>query len=208
LNDCSEIIFCTIILFVTKYSFALFIKNTRLPFEQCIACVYSHPISVKTLDEDIQNISFEAEFDIVTINILKRMIKAILEIYIDKYMQKNYNSLMFDCWFNMQYHDRKQLYKEDFHNHMNFMDPTVVPHKSFVYYIQMPNNLKGKDGVLFYKVGTEIYDSLPKENELYAMNSDLIHCPNSAFESTVDRIILGINVVCITPKSDHKYNSN
>lgn len=175
------------------------LKQEQLPYIQCIACVYSHKVSETTIDDDIENIEFETHFDIVMIGVLKKLIKSILKIYLSEYKKTNTHSLLFDCWLNMQYHDRKHLYKEDFHNHENFMDPTVKPHKSFVYYIQMPNNLHEKDGVLFYKIGDNVHDILPNESDLFVMNSDLIHCPNSAFNSTLDRIIVGINVAPIMP---------
>jgi hypothetical protein len=59
----------------------------------------------------------------------------------------------------------------------------------------MPNNLKGDDGVLYIEgIEKKLYKILPKEDELIIFNADIPHGPNSAYNSTKDRIVLAGNV--------------
>jgi len=84
-----------------------------------------------------------------------------------------------------------------FHSHkeINEINKRFIPTYTFVYYIQMPNNLKNKDGVLYLKDKNEqIYDFLPEESTIIVMDGDLYHSPNSALNSTLDRIVFAGNV--------------
>ena len=77
---------------------------------------------------------------------------------------------------------------------MNKSNNRLIPDKSLVLYVQMPNNLQNNDGVLFYKLNDEIKEILPKEGEVIVMDSKVSHVPNIAPLSTIDRIILGMNI--------------
>ena len=66
---------------------------------------------------------------------------------------------------------------------------------TYVHYVQMPDNLEGKDGVLYIegKYGI-IYNILPKENDIIIMEGRIPHVPASAKKSTKDRIVIAGNV--------------
>ena len=69
------------------------------------------------------------------------------------------------------------------------------PDYTFIFYIQMPNNLKGDDGKLFMKddQGNEI-GILPEEGQLIILDGDTPHSPLDAKDSDIDRIVLAGNV--------------
>jgi hypothetical protein len=59
----------------------------------------------------------------------------------------------------------------------------------------MPDNLDGDDGVLFVKgLEDKIYSYLPKEGEIVIMDGNIYHVPNSAPNSTKDRVVVAGNV--------------
>ena len=64
---------------------------------------------------------------------------------------------------------------------------------TFTYYVQMPNNLQGNEGRLFFTTNDYKYETsiLPKVGELYIFPADLLHRPELNPNSTVDRIVVG-----------------
>jgi len=69
-----------------------------------------------------------------------------------------------------------------------------IPDYSYVYYIQMPDNLHDNDGILAIKGQDDTqYSFLPEEGDLIVFLSSLPHAPYPAFNSSKDRIILGGN---------------
>jgi hypothetical protein len=70
-----------------------------------------------------------------------------------------------------------------------------IPDYTYVYYIQMPDNLHGKDGILAVEGqdGTQ-YSILPEEGDLIIMLASLPHAPYPASNSSKDRIVVGGNV--------------
>jgi hypothetical protein len=111
-----------------------------------------------------------------------------------------YNSYKYNTWINRV---RKQtpvqffFTKEPYHNHviLNEGSNRFIPKFTFIFYLQMPNNLKEDEGhlILKDKQGNS-YSILPKENEFLIHDSDIDHYPKEASNSTVDRIVLASNV--------------
>lgn len=133
--------------------------------------------------------------------IIDYAIKSCIKIFNIEYNQK-FNRIDADCWINVV------RTKNPVQN--NFKDPSkkyhshtliekklgnFTPHFTWVYYIQMPDNLKDDDGVLFFlaKNNKECF-ILPKEDDFIVMPSELHHSPNHALSSTKDRIVLAGNV--------------
>jgi len=86
-------------------------------------------------------------------------------------------------------------YTDDFrfHNHVatNTSIGLAPPLFTFVSYIQMPNNLEGKEGTLLLKdKDGEIYSTLPKEGEILIFQGDVPHVPLPALNSTQDRMVI------------------
>jgi hypothetical protein len=82
------------------------------------------------------------------------------------------------------------------HNHVDIQNEneSFYPTYTFVYYVQMPDNLFGNDGSLIIGGNDGRYDYLPKVGDLVIMRGDLPHGPNSALNSTKDRIVIAGNV--------------
>lgn len=80
-----------------------------------------------------------------------------------------------------------------YHNHRDIAirSRNIIPTYSFVYYLQMPNNLSGIDGhILFKDYDGNVLKYLPKENEVLVFKSDISHAPIHAKNSTHNRIVL------------------
>ena len=76
-----------------------------------------------------------------------------------------------------------------------------IPDYTFIFYIQMPNNIKGDDAKLFIKdkQGNES-SILPYEGQLIILDGDVAHSPVDAPNSTKDRIVLAGNVCFRAPQ--------
>jgi len=116
---------------------------------------------------------------------------------------KEYSTISIESWLNrVKTKDAAQkAYDENgnliFHNHKTITSQTNRPNPkyTFVYYIQMPDNLKGDDGVLYMKDKEDnLFSILPENDDLLIMEGDLEHVPNYAPESIKDRIVLAGNV--------------
>jgi cupin superfamily acireductone dioxygenase involved in methionine salvage len=121
------------------------------------------------------------------------------EIYNETHI--NYNKINMDAWVNVV--RSKNPVQQNFHNgnkYHNHIDinreiKSFVPNYTYVYYIQMPDVMNDEDGVLYFKSkeGKE-YWIRPEEDDLIIMEADVPHAPNSAPNSTVDRIVIAGNV--------------
>ncbi len=113
---------------------------------------------------------------------------------------ENFNKINTDSWINrVRCKNPTQpsfIHADEivFHNHYE-MNKSFNVDYTYVYYIQMPNNLKNSDGVLYIKgIGDRIHEILPEEDDLIIMKGDLPHAPASSYNSTFDRIVLAGNV--------------
>jgi cupin superfamily acireductone dioxygenase involved in methionine salvage len=121
------------------------------------------------------------------------------EIYNETHI--NYNKINMDAWVNVV--RSKNPVQQNFHNgnkYHNHIDinreiKSFVPNYTYVYYIQMPDVMNDEDGVLYFKSkeGKE-YWIRPEEDDLIIMEADVPHAPNSAPNSTLDRIVIAGNV--------------
>jgi hypothetical protein len=113
-----------------------------------------------------------------------------------------FNKINIETWINrvryknpVQREYRKNVDRYHTHTDINEKLKIFHPNFTFVYYIQMPDIMNGDDGVLYFKSkkGKE-YWVKPEEDELIIMQGDMPHSPNSAPDSTIDRIVLAGNV--------------
>jgi len=123
-------------------------------------------------------------------------------IDIHKFNGMEVNMVETDSWVNVvraknpvqpNYVDGYEKYH--IHTEINKELNSFVPSYTYVYYIQMPDNIEGDDAKLCFKGrnGKE-YNILPNEDELIIMEADVPHAPNSALNSTKDRIVFAGNV--------------
>ena len=86
-----------------------------------------------------------------------------------------------------------------FHEHSRFNDtfPHDVPLYTWVYYLQLPNNCQGDEGMLTFKEGDETFSMDVNLDTLYVFPANLLHRPNLAPESTETRITAAGNILLI-----------
>lgn len=118
-------------------------------------------------------------------------------------INKPYNTINADAWVNIVRATNPRqpnfLAKNEiqFHTHtvLNSESKSFRPDYTFVYYIQMPDNLVNDDGVLYIEGENKtVHKYLPTEEEFVIMASHLPHVPASARRSTKDRIVFAGNV--------------
>jgi hypothetical protein len=104
---------------------------------------------------------------------------------------------------------RNETTQSHYHHH-NLFAPNVYKsiknNYTFTYYVQMPNNLKDNDGKLFYINEEERTQTafLPEENELVIFPANVLHRPETAINSTLDRIVIAANVLFDIPTLKEK----
>ena len=134
----------------------------------------------------------------------KNTIEFIINLSTQKCIElykKPFNNIKFDCWINVVKVIPKQTSilenKIQMHIHSDIEKEMqrTIPNYTWVYYVQMPDNLINNDGVLFIEgENKKIYNFLPIEDDIIIMNANLPHVPNGAFNSTKDRIVIAGNV--------------
>lgn len=113
-----------------------------------------------------------------------------------------YNKINTEVWVNVvrsknpiqtNFHVADEKYHV--HTDINKINKSFFPNYTFVYYIQMPDVMEEEDGVLYVlsKSGKE-YFIRPEEDDLIIMQGDLPHAPNTAPNSTIDRMVVAGNV--------------
>lgn len=115
-----------------------------------------------------------------------------------------YNRVNYDSWINvvkhtnqaqMEYKDLEFVDKFHTHTAINEYGGLFYPNYTFVYYVQMPDVMDNQDGVLYFRdKNQEQYYVKPEEDDLIIMPGDMPHFPNTAPNSTIDRIVIAGNV--------------
>ena len=180
-------------------------KNSVL--KECYTIMDSQP-NIKHdnffLAKEWENKNFKGEFEIKR-NIDKIInfgVKSCIDLYIEIF-NKEYNQINTDSWLNIvrcsspkqSAFKNKNKIITHIHTDLNKLSKSFKPNLTYVYYIQMPNNLVDKDGVLYIEGENGImYDILPNEGDLIIFNSDLPHAPSTSYKSTKDRIVVSGNV--------------
>jgi hypothetical protein len=101
----------------------------------------------------------------------------------------------YDDWVYIS--DNKNT-KTGYHNHIsksNLIKTKEIPQWTIVYYVEMPNNLTGTDGLLYFKTknGKEI-SILPKTNQILMFGADVPHKPELNTSSTNKRVVYATNI--------------
>ncbi len=84
------------------------------------------------------------------------------------------------------------------HDHLSVYAFNKEHYKSnitFVYYLQLPNNLKNDDGMLSFKLNDDkIIKIMPEENEFIIFSSDILHRAELSPNSTLNRVVIAGNI--------------
>ena len=149
-----------------------------------------------------------AVYDGFIIEIDNVLISDIIQFGIDEckklYLEdgNEIETILHDLWLNRvrKYDEQLQATTFEnpiFHNHktINESRKIFVPDYTFVYYVQIQNNLSDNEGHLMIKnKNDEIYSFLPNEGDLIIMKGDLPHSPVSAVNTTQDRLVIAGNI--------------
>jgi hypothetical protein len=147
------------------------------------------------------NLDFIGEFKIETKldEIVQIGVNKCKEIYNETNI--NYNKINTDAWVNVvrslnpvqeNFHTDNKYH---IHTEINKGRKEFIPHYTYVYYIQMPDVMNEDDGVLYFKGKDDTeYWIRPEEDDLIIMEAYVPHSPNSAPNSTLDRIVMAGNV--------------
>jgi hypothetical protein len=114
-----------------------------------------------------------------------------------------FNIVHFGSWINVvkRGNPKQRNFKKNdevsLHNHVDLQknDGLFYPKYTFVYYLQMPDNLENNEGTLIIG-GKEDrrYYIMPEVSDLIIMDGKLEHSPNKSPNSTKDRIVIAGNV--------------
>lgn len=89
------------------------------------------------------------------------------------------------------------------HTELNKNDKKFIPDYTFVYYVQMPNNLSGDEGALLIKNSKDsVYIFNPSETDFIILKADTPHSPLGASNSTKDRMVIAGNVAFAKVKKE------
>ena len=94
---------------------------------------------------------------------------------------------------------RNETTASHFHNHDMFapnVKKSIKSNYTFIYYVQIPNNLKDNDGkLIIIDEQQQQIDILPEENELIILPAHLYHRPETAINSNIDRIVIAATIL-------------
>jgi hypothetical protein len=97
-------------------------------------------------------------------------------------------------WVAISRNDRSKIL---WHKHIHFAPPYnfIETDYTFTYYLQMPDNLSGDDGMLLFKTNDgQIHKFLPEENDMFIFPPDLEHVVEWNRDSTKDRVVVASNI--------------
>lgn len=139
---------------------------------------------------------------------IQNKIDTIMQMGLDEcaeiHKSKNidYNIVETDSWVNVvraenpvQMNFKEGVDRYHIHTELNNKLGRFIPNYTYVYYIQMPDNLSNDDGVIYFKdKNNNEFNILPEEDDLIIMPADMPHSPNDAPNSTKNRIVFAGNV--------------
>jgi hypothetical protein len=95
---------------------------------------------------------------------------------------------------NWVYTNNKNSTRSNYHSHEIINNLKNVKNEwTYVFYVQMPNNLIGNEGKLSFKIDENEYDILPNEGDIIIFPATLLHKPEMSPHSTQERIVIGGN---------------
>lgn len=123
-----------------------------------------------------------------------------------------YNDIYKEHWINrVDKKNIKQLTTNEtpiFHNHVSIskQNKLPIPDFTYVYYIQLQDNLKNNEAHLMIKNKKgNIYSFLPIQNDFIILDGDVPHSPVPALNSSKDRLVLVGNIAFRNFKKDKTF---
>tara|TARA_B110000971_G_scaffold92194_1_gene94902 strand:- start:3268 stop:3822 length:555 start_codon:yes stop_codon:yes gene_type:complete len=111
-----------------------------------------------------------------------------------KLFGSRYNRVWHEAWVNIVRPVRRQTGNRHNHVEMNRYLDKPIPTYTWVYYIQMPDNLSGHDGKLEYEDDSGVHRYLPKVGDLIILKGDQWHSIYGSENSSKNRVVVAGNV--------------
>lgn len=111
-----------------------------------------------------------------------------------------FNTVLFETWINVVRNVPRQQFNRHNHVEINKKLNRPIPTYTWVYYMQLPNNLSGDEGKLEYEDETGAHRILPNIGDLIILRGDQWHSVINAPNTTVNRVVLAGNVSIIDNK--------
>ncbi len=99
-----------------------------------------------------------------------------------------------ECWVNRVQPTMVQTTNRHNHTQIALEKGHPIPLYTWIYYIQMPNNLTGDQAKLVVEEQGKINKYLPNVGELIILDGDVWHEIEEAPNSTLDRIVIAGNM--------------
>jgi hypothetical protein len=114
------------------------------------------------------------------------------------YLKKNgiIDTVIDYCLETWVFISRNETKQSLWHDHLKMggkYKNSIITDLTFTYYVQMPNNLNGNEGMFSYSFDKNEFSVLPEEDELFLFSSKILHKPEISPNSTKDRIVIAGN---------------
>ena len=157
---------------------------------------YNCDISKKTVNHE-ESPGIQSKIVIVSKNIEDIRNEILKKVISHFKLKKNY-LISYEDWVYISENTNRQ---SNYHNHLGGGNNKLIkepPQWSIVYYAEMPNNLQGNDGFLYFLTnnGDEV-SVLPKESQLIMFPSNVQHKPQLNKNSTNKRIVYATNITIL-----------
>ena len=157
---------------------------------------YNCDISKKTVNHE-KSPGIQSKICIVSKNIEDIRNEILKKVISHFKLKKNY-LISYEDWVYISENTNRQ---SNYHNHLGAGNGKLIkepPQWSIVYYAEMPNNLEGNDGFLYFLTndGDEV-SVLPKESQLIMFPSNVQHKPQLNKNSTNKRIVYATNITIL-----------
>jgi len=146
---------------------------------------YNIDINNDTIFPSITNPGIESSI-VLTGGEISNINNIVIKLF-DEFIYQSKNLYSFKNWVYLSSSENEYA---GFHSHTKMDRLKTKGEWTWTFYIQMPDNLKGDDGKLHFKINDEEFSILPKEGELLLFPANVLHMPNTNTSSNKDRIVL------------------
>jgi hypothetical protein len=164
---------------------------------------YNCDVSI-TYENEINSPGIQSKIEITSKNIIDIRNEILKKVLLHFKLDKNYLISQVD-WVYISDNKNNQ---SNFHNHIGKENqPYLKEHAqwSIIYYVQMPNNLEGKDGHISFKTkNNEEISFLPAENQIIMFSADTLHKPELNKKSTNKRVVYATNLTILDRNKKYK----
>jgi hypothetical protein len=168
--------------------------------------VYNCDISKKTISHE-KSPGVQSKICVVSKNIEDIRNEILKKVILHFKLKENY-LISYDDWVFISENTNNQ---SNYHDHLSEGNLKLVkepPQWSIVYYAEMPNNLQGNDGFLYFLTKDKKEVSiLPLENQVIMFPSNVLHRPELNKNSTNKRVVYAANIAILDRNKKYVKNT-